>query len=464
MTSDANASLASLFELHAALNEAPQLAWGVVAEGELRWHGGHDADADTVFRIASMSKSFTAAAVLMLRDRGAFALDDPIVKYAAELESIRYPTTDSRPVTIRDLLTMSSGLCTDDPWADRRMDITDDELDAVIAAGVEFAVPTGTAMQYSNLGYGLLGRVVLRSTGRTVQDVVRHDLMAPLGMTSSGWTQQHLPSDATIAKGHARIAGGEGWRDEPFCGDGAIAPMGGVFTTVRDLARWVAFMLDAFPARDGDDGLPLCRASRREMQQGWRTFAPDERVAIDGVRRSVQGAYGMGLMMLHHDQLGTVVTHSGGIPGFGSNMRWVPGASIGVIALANVTYARMADATAAALELLTTRGDVVRPGAPVTPRLRAAAHDLVALISSWDDGAADALLADNMFSDHERSTLATRARTLMESHGTLTIERIEALNRCEADVHVRGQHISFTIEFSTAPHAQTRIQHYEIKA
>src|SRR3954470_2269202 len=94
------AALASLFETHRLLNHAPALAWGVVRDGALEWSGGSGADEHTVFRIASMTKSFTAACVLSLRDDGVFALDDPIAQHAPELAAIAGPTADSPAVTI----------------------------------------------------------------------------------------------------------------------------------------------------------------------------------------------------------------------------------------------------------------------------------------------------------------------------------------------------------------------------
>src|SRR3954453_20229538 len=113
------AALASLFETHRLLNRAPALAWGVVRDGKLDASGGSGADEHTVFRIASMTKSFTAACVLALRDDGVFALDDPIAAHAPELAAVGGPTTDAPAVSIRHLLTMSAGIATDDPWADR---------------------------------------------------------------------------------------------------------------------------------------------------------------------------------------------------------------------------------------------------------------------------------------------------------------------------------------------------------
>src|SRR5690349_24829221 len=106
----------------------PGLAYGIVAGGELvhaaglgeRHLGGPTPDAGTVFRIASMTKSFTAAAVLALRDDGRLALDDPAEEFVPELRGLALPSPDSPRVSLRHLLTMTAGLPTDDPWGDRQ--------------------------------------------------------------------------------------------------------------------------------------------------------------------------------------------------------------------------------------------------------------------------------------------------------------------------------------------------------
>jgi serine-type D-Ala-D-Ala carboxypeptidase/endopeptidase len=140
------------------IGRIPALAAGVVVDGELIATYGNGADEHTLFRIASMTKSFTAAALLHLRDTSQLRLDDPVALHVPEFASLRGPSDDAATITIRHLLTMSSGMSTDDPWADRHLDMTDDDLDAAIAAGPTFARATGGARQYSNLGYAVLGR------------------------------------------------------------------------------------------------------------------------------------------------------------------------------------------------------------------------------------------------------------------------------------------------------------------
>ena len=443
--------LESVFAEHAALGRLPSLAWGLVEDGAVRLARAEH----TVYRIASMTKSFTCAAILILRDEGRLALDDPIARHAPELAHLRGPTADAPPITIRHLMTMSGGLATDDPWADRHLDVTDDVLDRWLAGGAGFAEGPGTTFEYSNLGFGLLGRVVRRITGAPVQALVTERLLRPLGMTRTTWT---APPDAIT--GYRRR--GDELVPEPPLGDGAIAPMGGLFTTVADLARWIGFLADAFPPRDSPDSAPLSRASRREMQQAQRAFPPRAVSARDGRVRQVSGGYGFGLTVTWMDRIGWVVDHSGGLPGFGSNMRWTRG-GLGLVALANLTYARMADATAAALMALLAAG-ALRPDAPtVSSALRRAAEDLVALHNAWDDRVAEALFADNVDLDDERERRAAAAARLRAEHGPFTLARVEAHSATSGVAVAHGPRGELRIDVQLHPLLPPRVQHYRVE-
>ena len=131
----------------AAKDHVRSLVWGIVSHGNLVATGGVGElgeglgapDEHSLFRIASMTKSFTAAAVLHARDAGRLRLDDLVEKYVPEVAEWTMPTADSPLVTIRQLLTMSAGLATDDPWADRHMDISQPDFRALIAQGMTFA-------------------------------------------------------------------------------------------------------------------------------------------------------------------------------------------------------------------------------------------------------------------------------------------------------------------------------------
>lgn len=450
MTPDVHAALQRLADETAAAHHCPSLSWGVIADGELVATGGSP---HTVYRIASMTKSFTAATVLALRDEGALALDDPVAGHAPELATVRGPA-GSPPITVRHLLSMTSGLATDDAWADRHLDIGADEIDRIYAAGCAFAHPVNTAYEYSNLGYGMLGRVVQRATGVRLQQHVSERFLRPLGLSRTTWVQ---PDHDDWARPHrvrdgASVAEGS----EPL-GDGEIAPMGGLWSTVADLATWVAWLDEAFTRPDATDWVGLSPASRREMQ---RTQTYVGITAVAG--RSCPMGYGFGLNLRDDPELGMLIAHAGGLPGYGSNMRWCSGRGIGAIALANTTYAPMSALTMQLLVALHERGELPPRPAVAAPGLEAACHRLVALLSRWDDAEAQALFADNVAADDPLERRAASAAALVARHGALRVVTVEPESATSGRVVVQGSGAPFRIVVELAPLAHQPVQYYAV--
>ena len=251
----------------------PGVAYGVVMDGVLVHTGGlgtlhvgeqHQPGADCSFRIASMTKSFVAATLLLLRDEGVLRLDDTAEQWVPELQGLPLATSDSRPPTLRQLLSMNSGYPEDDPWADRLESLSDDEYSALMGEPKTFARTSGIAFDYSNIGFTLLGRVIQNATGQPYRDVVTERIIAPLGLCDTTWSDDGV-DPARLATGYALVDGE--WIAQPIQSPGAFSALGGLYSTVADLAVWVAGFIDAWPPRDGDDKHPLSRASRREMQQ-----------------------------------------------------------------------------------------------------------------------------------------------------------------------------------------------------
>jgi CubicO group peptidase (beta-lactamase class C family) len=457
------AAIAELVDRFGRDHHCPSIAWGVIGDGELVAHGGvGDAGGaapteHTVYRIASMTKSFSAAVALLLRDEGALRLDDPIGAHAPELADLRSPTADAPAITIRDLLCMSSGLVGDDAWADRHLDLTDDEFDRIVAGGLVFAEPTGACHEYSNFGFAVLGRVIHRATGTRLRDHVTDRLLTPLGMRATTWDQPDHDGWARPMR----------WLDDahvdelPTPPDGMIAPMGGIWTTVADLAIWATWLADAFPARDGADDGPVRRSSRREMQ------TPQRYVGTRTIRDvEFPTSYGYGLRIFDEPRLGTVISHSGGLPGYGSNMRWTPGGSVGVVTLANVTYAPMTELGARVHDLLHERGAVApaeRPSVDEVVRLGVA---LVAVVQAWSEGAhvsdADlgAVFADNVDDDEAYDRRAAAVARL----GRLEIGPVRSTSGgagCADAVTVDGRRV--TITFDLAPPRPPRVQELSVE-
>jgi CubicO group peptidase (beta-lactamase class C family) len=391
----------------------PAIAYGIVRDGELvhaagfgqRSLGGPVSDRAapderTVFRIASMSKSFTASAILLLRDAGALALDDPAATYVPELAGWVNGAADAGPLTIRHLLTMTAGFPTDDPWGDRQQGLPVDSFRALLADGVCFNWAPGTRFEYSNLGYAVLGLVVTAASGVPYDEFIRTRLLAPLRMSRTGFAAEEFGA-ADLATGYRR--GPDGWQELPFDPHGAFAPMGGVFSCVADLATWSAGFAAAFPPDGPGAAHPLSAASRRQMQlpqavTGWR--APDR---IPGGPPAAPSYYGFGLFVDEDPAFGRVVSHSGGYPGFGSNMRWHPATKLAVVALGNGTYSAMYALAELVLRALLTPSAschvALAPAGGPWPETLAAADAANALLRDWDDAAADALFTENVALD-----------------------------------------------------------------
>ncbi|MEO8470227.1 MAG: serine hydrolase, partial [Chloroflexota bacterium] len=223
----------------------------------------------------------------------------------------------------------------------------------------------------------------------------------------------------------AQLAHGYLWRDdafeeEPIDPYGALASMGGIFTTLRDLATWIGFFTDAYPPRDDPESGPLSRASRREMQQaagtGWPSVTmpnPDSELEI------AAGGYGFGLFVEDDMRWGRIVAHSGGYPGFGSNMRWQPASGLGVIVLANHRYGPSSLLARELMASLLASGSVparrIRPASALTSA-RAAIERLIA---AWDDDLAAGLFAMNVDLDERLQRRRDALARIREVHGVL---------------------------------------------
>ena len=470
----------------------PGLAYGIVAGGSLahaggmgqRWLGGPAPDAGTVFRIASMTKSFTASAILALRDSGRLRLDDPVADFVPELRGQPGVTADSPAISLRHLLTMTGGLPTDDPWGDRQQGTPLPEFAAVLSRGLRPAWAPGTYFEYSNLGYALLGRVIAAAAQADYADFVRDQLLGPLAMTRTGFEATDF-DPAGLARGYARGPGG--WTELAPDGYGAFAPMGGVFSCVRDLARWVNGFATAFPPgsqRDGD-AHPLAPATRREMQQPAVTL-PEAQPRFPGnPAAGSQYGYGFGLFTEETSAWGRLVYHSGGYPGFGSHMRWHPGTGLGVIVLANSTYAGASmlaarlmeevlraaaaeDGRAAGGAPAVIRGPVPAPGDP-WPETRRAQQLVTGLLTSWDDQVAEQLFADNVALDQPLARRRERIARMWERlgaprpdpHGPGTaVARRPA--EFDSPAHcrwwLRGEHADTQVEILLTPENPPRVQ------
>lgn len=423
---------------------APGSAIGLVVDGRLVYFKGvgvREVDAgsgpavgvdeDTVFRLASLTKAFVSAAALRLRDEGKLALDDPAEKYLPELRALRYPTADSPRITVRHLLSHSSGLPEDNASADLRMPMSEADFDELLSHGLTFSTAPGTEFEYANLGFALAGRVVTRASGVRVQDYVTRELLAPLGMNATVWDASKV-SAAHLARGYGRkdsempAEGLSKYQDdlpheEPVLADGAWAAIGGLWTSPRDYARWVAFELAAWPPRDADaDGGPVRRASLRETQSLQRFRGSFAWRDAKGEMRMVAGGYAMGWGVSSNCRFERVLSHSGGLPGYGSYVALLPDRGVGVFTMTNLTYTGGGVAAGELLEALDDQGLIPKRPQPVSPHLEAARAKVLALIARFDEPEA-ARSFDRLYQSYETfPALEKRLAGLRTAHGACT--------------------------------------------
>ena len=392
------------FDRWQANAHAPGLVYGVVQDGRIihlrtagvRAVGGPDVTPDTLFRIASMSKAFTALAILKLRDEGRLSLDAPAETYVPELAGWTYPTADSPRIRVRDLLNHTGGFVTDDPWGDRQQVMTEAAFSRILQEGVPFTRAPQTAFEYSNFGFALLGRIITNVSGRPYNEYIEAEIMRPLGMSSSGYDVFASPQERR-ALGYRWE--NDAWSREPDMIHGVFGSMGGVQTSAGDYARWIGFLLSAWPARDDPETGPVRRSTVREMVQGSNFASPRNRTGADGQPCPGSSAYGMGLQANVDCELGAYLAHGGGYPGYGSYMILMPDRRMGLFAFSNRTYA------GPSAPLIEAASTLVRGGlAPVQPLatsdILAERHaDLGRIWAAGDVSVAEDRLAMNFLMD-----------------------------------------------------------------
>jgi CubicO group peptidase (beta-lactamase class C family) len=412
----------SLVRAFAAERRVPGYAYGLIVDGQLMHvlaEGVRDAgarapvDTASVFRIASMSKSFAAAAILQLRDAGQLELDAPVERYVPELAGLRYPSSDAPRLTVRHLLTHAAGFPEDNPWGDQQLDATEEAFTAMLRAGFPFSNTPGLAYEYSNTGYAILGRIVSNVSGLPYARYLRERLLLPLGMTRTTLESADVPAER-LALGY-RLEDGV-WKLEPPLPDGAFGVMGGMLTTPADLAKWVAFLLDAWPPRDGADEGPLSRASRREMQQIQRFAQATASAAGDALTLNA-GGYGYGLRVNQTCDVRVSVAHTGGLPGYGSLMRWFPEHGVGIIALGSLTYTPWTPVSDRLLGILQASGGFVPREPQPAPVLLTRRAQVTRLVNAWSAPLADSVAAMNLFRDESAERRAAQIARVREAAG-----------------------------------------------
>ncbi len=386
------------------------IAVGVVVDGELAHVRGAGVasletkaqpDADTVFRIGSITKSFTSLAVLALRDDGALSLDDPLTHFLPEAAGLVYPTRDAAPITLRELLTHTAGLprLGDFNYTLADREPSEEEITRSLSGFALDSAP-GTRSSYSNLGFALLGITVGRAAHQPFRAFVAKRIFEPLGMTSTAFDPAGLPP-ARVATGYEKSLLGprpaSQWRL------GASEGAGGIYSTVRDMARYVAFQLQAYPPRSAPEAGPVRRSSVREahfnaLRQGkMRVRLRDGAAKGESAVEARAVSYGYAWVNEETCELDEMVWHNGGVAGFSAATGFLPQRGVGIVALSNFSSNELDLKPLAEKALL-----ALKKGGGLAPRIRhevlppafaPAMARFLAVYNAWDEAAYKAMLS-----------------------------------------------------------------------
>jgi D-alanyl-D-alanine carboxypeptidase len=305
----------------------PGMSFGVVTDQQLIWSSGlgyadrearTPATPQTIYRIASITKLFTATAIMGLRDAGRLQLDDPVAQHLPWFQ-IRRRHEDDPPITIRQLLTHTSGLPRESAfpyWTDGVFP-TRDEMIAMLPDQETIFAPL-TQWKYSNLALTLAGEIVATVSGMSYRDYVHAHILEPLGMES---TSVELPDEhrERLATPYARRLPDGSRAVQPFTDCRGITPAANMSTTVEDLARFAMLQL-----RDGPvGGAQILKGSTLREMHRVHWLNPDWKMG-----------WGLGFQVRRRGEQ-TLIEHGGAVPGFRTLLSICPDDKIAFVALTN---------------------------------------------------------------------------------------------------------------------------------
>jgi CubicO group peptidase (beta-lactamase class C family) len=415
-----------IFRAYATDRKIPGMIWGVVIDDRLahvesfgvRERSSQDkVTPGTAFRIASMTKSFTALAILKLRDEGKLSLEDPVSRWIPEFAGMELPTRDTPPLRVRQLMSHSAGFPEDNPWGDQQLSATDRTLDEWLRKGIPFSTPPGTRYEYSNYAFGLLGRIVSKASGVPYERYMREEVLAKLQMNGTTFEFSEIPA-AHRAVGY-RLKPDRTYGEEPPLPHGVFGSMGGLLTTASDLGKYLAFHLSAWPPRDDEETGPVRRASVREMAHRW---TPSNLTVkrMDGALQASETGYGYGLRVTSDCRFENIVAHGGGLPGFGSYMAWLPDYGVGMFAMTTLTYSGPSEPMSEAWDLLLKTGGLRQRELPPTPLQSQMRDHIFNVWNRWDDAEAKQIAAMNLFLDAPIDERQAEIRKLKDEVGECT--------------------------------------------
>jgi CubicO group peptidase (beta-lactamase class C family) len=297
---------------------------------------GRSVDERTLYHWASITKTFTAVAVMQLRDRGLLTLDDPVVRYVSELRGVYDPFGSMEDVTIRHLLSHSAGYRnatfpwdSGEPW--QPFEPTEWSQLVAMIPYTEILFEPGSRFSYSNPGLIFAGRTIEYLSGDVYEAHIEKNIFRPLGMESAYFdlTPWHMLEDRSNSY---RIVRGEPIARGLDFNTGITVSNSGLNATVADLARWMGFLMGAPEGRRDAYDRVLARGSLEEMLE---PVVP----VPDSSAVSPLGPVDMGLSFFLYEggeaAGGRLVGHTGTQQSFRSLILFDPAADVGFIAVYN---------------------------------------------------------------------------------------------------------------------------------
>ncbi|MDX6401736.1 MAG: hypothetical protein QOF27_2342 [Gaiellaceae bacterium] len=308
------AELSRLVREAQSAERIPSISAAAVGNGELVWQealglasveGGQEATTDTQYRVGSITKTFTAAAIMQLRDAGELELDDRLEQHV--------PEAHHGSPTLRRLLAHMSGLQREMPgYVWETLEFPDRAGLISGLADAEQVLPTGSRWHYSNLAFALLGEVVARRSRLEYEDYIRERVLEPLGLERTTFEQSQPAANGYLVEPYSDRV-----RPEQNIIKGAFAAAGSLWSTTADLARWAVFLVE------GAEGV-LRKETAEEMRR-FQSMAELEEWKL---------GWGLGLALMREgDRI--FIGHGGAMPGFLAGLAISPKERAGAVVLVN---------------------------------------------------------------------------------------------------------------------------------
>ncbi len=456
--------LQQIFTEHASSKNIPGIAYGIVVDNSLvltsstglsQIENKTPITKNTSFRIASMTKSFTAMAILKLRDEGKLSLGDAVIKYVPELASLEYLTEDSPTIDIENLLTMTGGFPEDNPWGDRQLALPNKSFLKIVSEGLSLSKPSSYQYEYSNTGYALLGYIITKVSGLPYQEYITTNILKPLGMTNTYWEYSDIP-EKQLASGYRWE--NEKWKKEALLHDGSYGAMGGLITSIQDFSKYVSFHLSAWPARNEKDNGPVKRSTLREMHTPQYNFLNSWNKDWNNEPCASMIGYGYGLGISMDCKRILKVSHGGALPGFGSNYTFYPQYGIGIMAFGNLTYT--SPIPYKKIEKILFEKLKLQPRKlPTSDILKSKKNEITTLFTDGKVSLDKNIFTENFFLDISKDRRTRQIQEILDKAGSIEeIQKVYPRNQLRGDFRIDCKNGSINVFFTLTPEHTPMIQ------